>query len=577
MFKEKFPLSCRCDNSLRTLREKNKLIQKKFLNLWLRKHIHMIISNNKLFTQVKKGLSVLLFAGLIASCSSSKSILDKNPDAIQFWGHLDPKKDKVPGMSVDKAYKKIIKNQSIAPVIVAVIDSGIDLGHEDLQTVLWTNTGELAEDLKDNDGNGYIDDIHGYNFLGESYHEQMEATRIVNLGIGDASLQEKARARFEKDLTKAANSAEEMLMMSQIFQYTDQLIQNKLGKNFYTAQDLENFPTDAEVTPMHIELMQDILSSEGTIQVVFDQIDEAIKYYKDQLDYNLKLDFDGRAMVGDDPYDITDTNYGNGDPMNRVKDESHGTHVAGIIAADRSNNKGIRGVATNVQIMALRAVPNGDEYDKDIALAIRYAVDNGAKVINMSFGKPFSPNAEWVYDAIKYAAENDVLLVHAAGNDGQDLDDPENPNFPNDHKLLNEPEFAPNVITVGALAPAWGENMIASFSNYGRLNVDVFAPGAQIYSTMPEDEYDFQSGTSMAAPAVAGIAAKIRGLYPELTAIQVKQIIMQSGISPDFQVTVNGDNPQKVYLNQASRSGKIANLYQALRMAKNVDSGKVRL
>ena len=534
----------------------------------------MIKRNNSLRAQLKNGLALLILVGFLASCGGSKSIFDKNPEAIQSWAHLDPKKDKVPGMSVDKAYKKIIKNQPINPIIVAVIDSGIDLNHEDLSTVLWRNSGEVAEDLKDNDGNGYIDDIHGYNFLGESYHEQLEATRIVNLGIGDASLQEKARARFEKDLTKAASSAEERVMMNQVFQYTDQLIRNKLGKETYTAEDLNNFSTDSEVTPMHIELMQEILSEEGSIQVVFEQIEEAVNYFKQQLEFNLKLDFDGRAVVGDNPYDILDNKYGNGNPMHRVKDESHGSHVAGIIAADRNNNKGIKGVASNAKIMAIRAVPDGDEYDKDIALAIRYAADNGAKVINMSFGKPFSPNAEWVYDAIKYAAEKDVLLVHAAGNDGMDLDDPENPNFPNDHKLLNEPEFAPNVITVGALAPSWGENMIASFSNYGRLNVDVFAPGARIYSTMPENEYEFQSGTSMAAPAVAGIAAKIRGLYPELTAVQVKQIIMQSGISPKFEVFVNGDNPQKVMLNQVSRSGKIANLYEALKLAKAVNSGK---
>lgn len=536
----------------------------------------MIDRKRSLFEHMKNGLILLAIVGFGASCSGSKTIFEKNPDAIQAWAHLDPKKDKVPGMSVDKAYKKIIKKQIPNSVIVAVIDSGIDLNHEDLSTVLWTNTGEVAEDLKDNDGNGYIDDIHGYNFLGESYHEQLEATRIVNLGLGDEALQEKARARYEKDLTKAVTSAEEMLMMNQIFQYTDQLIRSKVGKENYTIKDLQNIQTDDELTPMHIELMQEILQEEGSMESVLKEIEGAITYFKSQLEFNLKLDFDGRAVVGDNPYDILDAKYGNGNPMHRVKDESHGTHVAGIIAADRTNNKGIKGVANNAMIMAIRAVPDGDEYDKDIALAIRYAADNGAKVVNMSFGKPFSPNAEWVYDAIKYAAEKDVLLVHAAGNDGNDLDDPENPNFPNDHKLINEPEFAPNVITVGALAPSWGENMIASFSNYGRLNVDVFAPGARIYSTMPENEYEFQSGTSMAAPAVAGLAAVIRGLYPELTAVQVKQIIMESGYSPDFQVRID-ETGQLLNLNQVSRSGKIANLYQALRLAKDVSTGKVSL
>jgi subtilisin family serine protease len=259
-----------------------------------------------------------------------------------------------------------------------------------------------------------------------------------------------------------------------------------------------------------------------------------------------------------------------------VKDESHGTHVAGIIAAERNNGKGANGVANNVALMSIRAVPNGDEYDKDIALGIRYAVDNGAKVINGSFGKSFSPNAQWVYDAIVYAASKDVLFVHAAGNDGNNLDDPQNPNFPND-QINNGPEMADNVITVGALTSKYGGDMVASFSNYGAINVDVFAPGAAIYSTVPDNGYEYMGGTSMAAPAVAGVAALIRSQYPDLTAPQVKKIIMQSGVPTSSAVVLSGDPAKVTPFSKISTSGKMVNAYNALILAESVSKGKLKI
>jgi cell wall-associated protease len=302
-------------------------------------------------------------------------------------------------------------------------------------------------------------------------------------------------------------------------------------------------------------------------------LQEEIKYYGDQLNYNLNVDFNGRISVGDDPYDITYTDYGNGNPTARDPEESHGSHVAGIIAATRNNKKGVNGVAKNVKIMSIRAVPNGDEYDKDIALAIRYAADNGAKVINASFGKEFSPNSAWVYEALKYAASKDVLFVHASGNDGIDLDLPENTNFPNDNPTSDSEELSDNYITVGALTPVYGVEMVAVFSNYGKESVDVFAPGDEIYSTMPQDSYEFQGGTSMAAPAVAGLAALIRSYFPSLSAAQVKKIIMESGISPSLKVQVGGPEGEVKSFSEISKSGKIANLYNALILASQVSNG----
>jgi subtilisin family serine protease len=255
-------------------------------------------------------------------------------------------------------------------------------------------------------------------------------------------------------------------------------------------------------------------------------IQAQIAYYQSQLEYNLNLEFDGRMPVGDNPYDLKDLGYGNGNPGNQLEEESHGTHVAGILAANRINKKGVKGVAENVKLMSLRAVPDGDEYDKDVALAIRYAVDQGAKVINASFGKKFSPNASWVQEALRYAAAKDVLFVHAAGNDGVDLDLPENPNFPNDTYSLTGAPSEDNYLSVGALTPNYGPEMIASFSNYGKKRVDIFAPGQDIYNAIPNNKYKKLDGTSMAAPMVSGVAAMLKSYYPQLSMKQIKEIIL---------------------------------------------------
>jgi subtilisin family serine protease len=291
---------------------------------------------------------------------------------------------------------------------------------------------------------------------------------------------------------------------------------------------------------------------------------------------NLKTNY--RKILGDNPEDIKDVKYGDNNVMGPDKKEIlHGTHVAGIVAQVRNNNVGGDGIANNVQILTVRAVPDGDEYDKDIALGIRYAVDNGAKVINGSFGKAFSPHKQWVYDAIKYAESKDVLIVHAAGNDAKDIDK-EN-NFPNDSDD-KKTEFADNMITIGALNYEYGANVVADFSNYGKLNVDVFAPGVKIYASTPNNEYQFLQGTSMASPNVAGVAALIRSYYPTLSAKQVKHILMDSGTAITTKVTVGGDEKDSRQFSDLSKSGKILNAYNAMvladKMAKKPNSKKVK-
>ncbi|TDQ17180.1 subtilase family protein [Algoriphagus boseongensis] len=535
------------------------------------------------------GLSIGLFA---MGCSSSSLVVnapllnpqittsrvsDLDEEEVSKWGHLDLEKDTVPGMSVDRAYSELLKKKKGKPIIVAVIDSGIDLDHEDLKDIFWVNPGEKPNDGIDNDQNGYIDDIHGYNFLGESYNEQMEMARILRLKLGDEAYQKEARTKLEAELADAKETLPQIKQIERFVAMAHQSMQKALGKEFYSLADLENYQPKNQNEEQSVGILMQVIGMGEEIPSALKDLKEGVEYYENQVKYNLNVDFDGRKPVGDNPYDYSDQGYGNGNPDVREEGESHGSHVTGIIAATRNNKKGIDGVAQNVKIMALRAVPNGDEYDKDVALAIRYAADNGAKVINGSFGKDFSPNAEWVYEALKYAAEKDVLFVNAAGNDGIDLDSPDSPNFPTDRPIGESQELVDNFLTVGALTYAYGPDMIASFSNYGKENVDIFAPGDEIYSTMPDNEYEFQGGTSMAAPAVAGLAAMIRSYFPELTASQVKKIIMESGVTPQTKVAVGGAEGEEKSLSEISKSGKIANLYNALILASKVSNGELSL
>jgi subtilisin family serine protease len=512
-------------------------------------------------------------------------------EEIQKWPHMDIFKDSVPGMSLDKAYE-FLKDKTPHTIIVGVIDSGIDIEHEDLKNVAWTNEDEIPNNGKDDDNNGYIDDIHGWNFLGgeagSSAPEQLEITRIVaklapkyaGKSANDIAAEDKEEFEYytelnEKVATKQKQAAGQMAFYQGLVntvKEADEAVKKVLGKDVYTVDELTAL-NDESVNPQAKGMLLKMLASGATVEESIKGIQEGVDYFKSQAETMYNIDFRGR-VTGDDPEDITDTNYGNNNTIGSKDDEIHGTHVSGIICAERNNGIGMNGVAGNVKLLSVRAVPDGDEYDKDVALAIRYAVDNGAKVINMSFGKSYSPHAEWVYDAIKYAESKDVLLVHAAGNDAKDIDVEDN--FPNDSKdKINE--FADNVITVGAMTRHFDENISAGFSNYGIYNVDIFAPGKTIYATFPKDKYQSISGTSMASPEVAGVAALIRSYYPSLTASQVKNIIMDSGIAMHQVVKMpaeRGTKAAKRDFDSLSVSGRILNAYNAVILADQIVNGK---
>lgn len=488
------------------------------------------------------------------------------------WGHLDLSKDTIPGMSIDKAYNEIIKNKKGQTTIVAVIDSGIDIDHEDLDDVIWTNTKEIPNNGKDDDNNGYVDDIHGWNFLGDAYNEQLEYVRLLASGETSNPRYAEAQKLYTEEIQKNTGFKTQYEQFLQQVTTADDAISKHLKKKDYTKEEVNAISTTDPSLQQSLAIVKSVYGYDfDTVAAFKKELNDGILHYTESLNYNLNKDFKGRK-TGDNPDILNDKpGYGNGKVKPSVKTESHGTHVAGIIAAERNNGKGVNGVANNVRIMAIRAVPNGDEYDKDVALAIRYAVDNGAKVINGSFGKSFSPHSDWVRDAIKYAADKDVVFVHAAGNDGDDLD--VKYNFPND-QVNNGKEVSNSFITVGSLESVYGTKMVSGFSNYGTINVDVFAPGGKIYSTTPQNEYDFNSGTSMASPGVAGIAALIRSQYPNLKASQVKDIIVQSGLALTTKVIVSGDANNVKSFTTLSKSGRTANAYNALIMASEMAKSK---
>jgi len=487
---------------------------------------------------------------------------------LQRWSHLDLIKDSIPGMSVDKAYSEILKNKIGNKIIVAILDSGVDIEHEDLKSVLWTNKKEIPGNGIDDDKNGYVDDIHGWNFLGNITKENFEYERIIkNKSIVDEATYLKAKAINDgkiEEATKGKVQIEQVLIGTT---KADSTLTKYFGKPNYTVEEVEAISSAKPEIQRSKSIMQQMLAYGMPIEDLKKEIKKELDGYILVLSGdNLKTDY--RKILKDNPEDIKDSKYGDNNVMGPDKEEIlHGTHVAGIVAQVRNNKLGGDGIANNVEIMTIRAVPDGDEYDKDIALGIRYAVDNGAKVINGSFGKSFSPHKEWVYDAIKYAEKKDVLIVHAAGNDASDID-VEN-NFPNDSDD-KKTEFADNLITIGALNYEYGKNLVADFSNIGKINVDVFAPGVKIYASTPNNTYKFLQGTSMASPNVAGVAALIRSYYPDLTASQVKHILMDSGTVINSDV-VFGGNPEDVRpFSSLSKSGKIVNAYSALLLAEKM-------
>lgn len=496
------------------------------------------------------------------------------------------------GMNTDAAYAKLLAGKSTKTVVVAVIDSGVDIDHEDLKGQIWTNEDEIPGNGIDDDNNGYIDDVHGWNFLGNAEGEnlnsvRLEVTRIyANLdakfqGVSKSEVAPEDEEEFalylkvkDEVMAKRNEAKTDKSDLSETYRFLseiDQQLQKALGEN-YTAKQVKKVRKDPNLGP-GAEVMY-LLMMEG---VRVDELKEYLDYCDEVLFYNYNPEIDPRKdVIGDD---VSDFSPGHGNNDYEGPDASHGTHCAGIIGAVRGNGIGNDGVASDVAIMSLRAVPNGDEWDKDIALAVRYAVDNGAQVINMSFGKSYSPEQAQIIEAFRYAEQNGVLVVHAAGNEAADNNIAEN--YPRPKYAAMDQAFT-NWIEVGASTrfkkAKVKEGMIlqdgiaADFSNYGNNTVDVFAPGHDIYSTVPNNEYDVFDGTSMAGPMVAGTAALIKSYYPELTMFEVRDIILQSVQKTNQTMPLPGDPEKMVTLTQLSKTGGIVNVYNAIELAERFSS-----
>ncbi|OGX84734.1 peptidase S8 [Hymenobacter glacialis] len=504
------------------------------------------------------------------------------------WYLKDPRLDKVPGVAATRTYGELLKNLTPQPVIVAVIDSGIDTAHVDLKSVLWRNVREIPGNGIDDDKNGYIDDVHGWNFLGGTdgrnvNAETLEMTRIVAAGRqrfkgktaatvkpaekADFALYQKAEKAYTRRVKDETERSQQLEGMTEPITQMIAGMKQALGTTTLDTTALRNAKTDDPNLKRAIAGMLDMMTQTGAsdADALLKELKDGAKQERSLLENSLNLDFNPRAdIVKDNPNDLTERYYGNNDIQG--PDPMHGTHVSGIIGAVRANNLGVMGLAPDlVRIMTVRAVPDGDERDKDIANAIRYAVDNGAHIINMSFGKEFSPQREVVEAAFKYAAGKNVLLVHAAGNEGANLD--VTGNYPASFYI--DKTAVPNLLTVGASGPRDNSQLTANFSNYSKKAVDVFAPGVAIFSTLPGSTFGNESGTSMASPVTAGVAAVLKAYFPKLTAADLKRIIMQSAQVHRTKVQLPGSD-KEVDFSTLSITGGVVDMYEAVKLAQKM-------
>lgn len=534
----------------------------------------------------------ILCAGLVFSMISwnvvaqSANAADGKTTVNKYnnWYNLDPKINKIQGISTDAAYEKLLKGKAFKSVVVAVIDGGVDINHEDLQGKIWVNQGEIPGNGIDDDHNGYIDDVNGWNFIGgkDGKNVKEETTEITRLyvkfiekfdGVKKSSLSgndlteylylEKAKDKYLEKANKSKRDLADISSFSNAFWYSDSTVRSILNKSDYTYADIKSINPGSD---KRLTSIRDFLADIYKKGFDRDQFKKYTDYLYTKTNYHYNTDFNPRPIVGDNPEIWNDIPYGNNDVIGSSPE--HGTFVAGIIAANRHNDTGIKGIADSVKIMVIRAIPDGDERDKDVANAIIYAVKNGAQIINLSFGKDFSPQKNFVDNALKYAASKDVLIIHAAGNDSENTDTLER--FPNNNDKEGNKIMA-NWMNIGASFQKKNKSLPGDFSNYGKKTVEFFAPGVSIYSTQPGNKYGVMDGTSFSSPMTAGAAALLKSVYPSLTAAQLKEILMNSTVKYPrlkvYQPNQSSKKKEKVRFGKLSITGGVLNVYNALELA----------
>ena len=511
--------------------------------------------------------------------------------AQRNWHHKDPKKDKFMGISTDRTYEELLKGRTSKTVIVAIIDSGVDTAHEDLKGKLWVNEDEIPGNGIDDDNNGYIDDIHGWSFLGNKNGENinletLEITRVFkelnkkykSVDVSQLSTEDKkeydyylkVKKDFDARYKKAKDLYDGFSRFSNNYVTSDEIVREKLKKETYTVSDLQPLLTDVDRSVREASGFLVSLYSKGFDKDSYNSFkNEVEKDYK----YQLNMDFNPRTIVGDDPGNENDSIYGCNDVTGPRA--GHGTFVAGIVASIRNNDNESNGIADNVKIMILRVVPDGDERDKDVANAIKYAVNNGAQVVNMSFGKDYASHKFMVDKALALAHEKRVLLIHAAGNEAENNDIKW-------HYPINLTNDSSKTITdywieVGASSPKAGKELAASFSNYGQKNVDLFAPGVNIFSLQPSQKFESANGTSAASPVTCGVAALLMSYFPNLSPAEIKEIMLKSATpvkKKSYQPNEEDPHALKVPFLTLSKSGGVINVYNAVKLALEKENGK---
>jgi subtilisin family serine protease len=523
-------------------------------------------------------LTVLLTFVTLASAQQSPNVVPKD------WFLLDPATDSVQGVSAEKVYNTLLNGKPARKVIVAVIDSGIDIDHEDLKDIMWVNEDEISGNGIDDDKNGYVDDVNGWNFIGgkegdvnaETFEVTREYTRLKRkyetLTADKVSKKEKAEFVYwesvkKKFVTDSTKSVQQYNFYKRLYTNVSQandtlklvLKVDTITYDRIAALDASN--PGVKKAKENLDFIYKNAGKDANIEEVLEQLKGGVEYFEPQATCGYNPACNARAIVGDNVNDVKEKYYGNNNAEG--PDPFHGTHVAGIIAGNRANDIGIKGIADNVRIMSVRAVPNGDERDKDVANAILYAVDNGAQIINMSFGKALSPDKALVDKAVKYAEQKGVLLIHAAGNDSKNND--EETSYPN--RFYADGKEAKNWIEIGASAWGASDKLVGSFSNYGKKSVNLFAPGVRIYSTTPNNDYGDAQGTSMASPVTAGVAAIIMSYFPDLTATQIKYVLEQSTRKFEGLKVIKPGSKDQIDFTELSSSGGLVNAYEAVKLA----------
>ena len=551
---------------------------------------------------LKKYLYIFTFISFFICCASHTNRKSNNAnDGIGLWHNKDFDKDSINGISLEKCYNENPKRTK-KKIIVATLDSQIDLDHEDLQGQLWVNKDEIPSNGIDDDNNGYIDDINGWNFLGKPNggffrNGNYEYTKIVRKyqkyfeGKSEVSpdsihlFNDYKRAvkyhttysSFHKDYLKSLEYT------ISIWSKGKDTLKYFFPEEDYTIAQLDSLYNKYKINDKSYDEIRDdndtdlgalifnILASYEIGKKTLDDLIISRNETDSIIHRRLNIEYDPKVYIQDNP-NILEKGYGNPILNNNQFQLGHNTAVTSIIAANRKNDVGLLGFHENIKVMPLVVSNSGDEYDKDIAMAIHYAVDNGAKVINMSNGKDFSLNQEWVSEALIYAENHNVLIVHSSGNSKLNVD--KKTYFPTDYIYTDNKEIVTNFINVGSVSKRTDSTIVSPFSNYGKNNVDLFAPGEEIYVAAPNNTYKYDSGTSLAAPMVSGTAALIWLYYPNLTVQEVKNIILESGVTLDKMVVKPGTENEMVHFSELCKTGKILNAYNAMKMAEEVSKRK---